>query len=93
MSNTEQVQKHLKFIPTDEELLIAYTISDHANQDSWKNILVILNGNQKKKTIPIPKGKWIKVLDHDHIDEDGIAVIKNSKVVVKGIGATILVQR
>ena len=93
MSNTEQVQKHLKFIPTDEELLIAYTISDHANQDSWKNILVILNGNQKKKTIPIPKGKWIKVLDHDHIDEDGIAVIENSKVVVKGIGATILVQR
>ena len=55
MPTTEMIQQHLKFLDFEEgSLLVGYTISGNANGDSWKDILVLFNGNQVDKAVDIP---------------------------------------
>ncbi|MFK7984030.1 MAG: type I pullulanase [Saprospiraceae bacterium] len=70
MPTTKMIQQHLKFIDFPEgSLLVGYTISDNANGDEWKDILVVFNGNQVDKPIDLPTGNWTMVLRGDEIDE------------------------
>ena len=46
MTSGDEVREHLVF-KREEEGLISYEISDHANGDSWKNILVIYNAKDE----------------------------------------------
>ncbi len=66
------IQEHLKFIETSDPLLIQYSISGHANNDSWKDILVLLNGNTVDKTIKLPAGSWTLAADGNTVNEKGI---------------------
>jgi pullulanase len=56
MTTTEQVQEHLRFLDLQSDNLVAYTITGQANGDSWSDILVILNGNVKARTVAVPPG-------------------------------------
>jgi pullulanase len=89
MPTTEMIQKHLKFIDTEDPLLLAYQINNYANGDHWKDILVLLNGNKADKTIQIPAGNWILAVDGNDINEKGIKQLA-SKVTVPATTAFIL---
>ena len=79
MPTTEIIQQHLKFMDFAEgSLLVGYTISDNANGDSWKDILVLFNGNQVDKPVTLPAGNWTMVLRGGQIDEGGISQAKNN---------------
>ena len=69
LPTAEMITKNLKFIDTGNPGLVAYQISNNANGDSWKNILVLLNGNQAKKTIVLPFGSWTLVVGDSIINE------------------------
>jgi pullulanase len=56
MKTGEDVRKHLTF-KTVENGLISYEISDHANGDTWKNILVIYNARPEAVAYELT-GKW-----------------------------------
>lgn len=43
MGDADMVRKHLEFIPVEGSNLIAYRLKDHANGDSWQEIIVALN--------------------------------------------------
>ena len=64
MQTNELVQKHLVFLPTNDPQLIAYQLKDHANQDSWQQILVVFNGADVSKNIDLPKGSWKAILQN-----------------------------
>jgi pullulanase len=72
MPSTEMIQNNLKFLETGDQCLINYVISNNANGDSWKNILVMLNGNTEEKVVKIPPGSWTLVADENSINEKGI---------------------
>ena len=91
MTTTADIQKHLAFLPT-EDLLIGYQISGNANGDSWKNILVFLNGSDDDKTVNLPQGEWTIVLQGDEINEAGIRKTSGKSIAVPRISALILVQ-
>lgn len=93
MPTTEMLTKHLQFLNLEEnnKNMVAYQISGNANGDTWKNILVILNGNRDTKQIPIPEGKWKMVVIPEGIDPTGIIEL-NGTAKVPGITAMILVQ-
>ena len=76
MPSTKMIQEHLNFLETNDPQVIAYQISDHANGDKWKDILVVINGKPQSKTIQIPEGKWTLVADEKIINEKGIMQIK-----------------
>lgn len=90
MPTTEMIQQHLEFINTPDENLILYRLKNHANGDSWKEILVILNGTALNKTISIPKGDWQLVADGNRINENGIRRINSSILTIPGSTAFIL---
>lgn len=92
MTTTADIQKHLAFLPT-EDLLIGYQISGNANGDSWKNILVLLNGSDDSKTVNLPQGEWTIVLQGDEINEAGIRKTSDKTVDVPRISALILMQQ
>ena len=90
MPTTQMIQQHLKFMDFKEgDLLIGYTISGNANGDSWKDILVLFNGNLEAKTIDLPEGKWTVALNEDKINEKGVFTVFN-KVSLPASSAMVL---
>ena len=72
MPTTKMIQQHLIFTDTEDPLLIIYHLKNHANEDSWKDIIVLLNGEAKSKTIILPAGNWFLVADGKTINEKGL---------------------
>ena len=91
MPTAKMVRKYLHFMPFDEnQALIGYTLSPNANGDSWKNIIVLLNGSPKNKTIKIPDGSWTKVVQGTRVDESGFNPFEGDEIEVPAHTATIL---
>ena len=93
MPSTEMVTDNLKFLETGADGLICYQISNNANGDIWKSILVILNGNSVKKIIKLPVGNWTLAADENTINEKGIKVIKTETITLPGTSAYVLYSK
>ncbi len=92
MTSTEAIQRNLKFFDIADSNLVGYMITNNANGDRWKNIVVLLNGNRSEQMVEIPDGDWMLVLDGEQINENGVRQVKGGNVKVPGISAMILVQ-
>ena len=82
MPSAKMIRQHLKFTENNDPNLIEYQLSDHANGDQWKDILVYLNGNRKDITVNLPTGNWVLVGNGDKIDEKGIQKVTSSTMVL-----------
>jgi pullulanase len=60
MSEKAAVDRSLEFIQGVPNNVVAYILRDSANEDSWKEILVVYNGNRQAQELTIP-GNWIIV--------------------------------
>jgi pullulanase len=89
MSSTKMIQDHLQFFDTKDQV-IGYHISGNANGDKWKNIAVLLNGSEQEKTVKIPRGNWVVVVDGDEVNEKGIKKISGSEVTLPATTAFVL---
>jgi pullulanase len=58
MQTNEMVQKNLVFLQTNDPQIIAYQLRDHANNDTWQQIIVIFNGAEVEKNVVLPAGIW-----------------------------------
>ncbi len=56
MSQTNQVQNHIKFCTQYKIGVVAYCIDGRETDDSWKDIILIFNGSRKDAIIPLPEG-------------------------------------
>ncbi len=72
MTSANMIAKHLVFDAETEKNVVAYTLNDNANGDSWKTILVIFNGNRKPISYTLPEGEWTAVCKYGKIDENGL---------------------
>lgn len=91
MPTAEMIRQHLKFNQTNDEGLIAFSLTDNANGDKWKNILVILNGNTSVREINLPEGKWTIVANGDKVNELGLGT-QTQSISVPATAAYILYQ-
>jgi len=57
MTNMEAVNRSLDFATNVPQNLVEYVIRNHANGDSWKNIIVIYNGSGQSRDLPVT-GEW-----------------------------------
>ncbi|MCB9267107.1 MAG: type I pullulanase [Lewinellaceae bacterium] len=90
MPTAEMMQKHLKFLEPSEPNVVAFMLTDNANGDPWKDILVIYNANPEYKNISIPSGSWTLVVDRDHVAGGGLGTISADELAVPGITAMVL---
>jgi pullulanase len=93
MPTQEMVQQHLKFIQTKTPNVVAFMISNHVNEEVWKDILVIYNGNRKSVSIEIPEGEWNLVCHDGQINLNGIAQVNRTTFVVAPSSASIMYVR
>ena len=64
MTQFEMMKSHLQFLELGVPNVVAYTLSGNANGDTWKDILVIFNGNRRNVSVNLPIGVW-NVVCHD----------------------------
>lgn len=83
------VRQHLEFLPT-QDCLVAFRLKDHAGGDSWKNIIVVLNGSREVKTVAIDEGQYTVVCRDGVIDENGLGVLSGNTLTVSPQSALII---
>ncbi|WP_165963448.1 type I pullulanase [Hymenobacter radiodurans] len=66
------VQQHLEFLPNLPPGTIAYRLRDYAGGDTWRNIVVVFNGNKAPTAVMVPAGSYTVVLRGDHLVPAGI---------------------
>jgi pullulanase len=86
----EMVQQHLKFIQTNTPNVVAYMLTNHVNDEMWKDILVIFNGNRKPVSVEIPAGEWTVVCHDGQINLSGISFVSKTSFVVAPSSASIM---
>lgn len=91
MTTQDMVQKNLKFIDMKTRNVVAYTLDNNANKDSWKEILVIFNGNRKPVALQIPEGTWNVVCYNGVINPSGVLMqVKGPNFNVQASSAAIM---
>lgn len=90
MPTQEMVQQHLKFVDMHTPNVVAFMLTDHVNDEVWKEILVIYNGNRKAVPLQIPAGEWNLICYDGQINLSGLAVINNPKFVAAASSASIM---
>lgn len=76
MITAKNVRENLQF-QLAEEQLISYEISNNANGDEWKNILIIYNAKTEAVDYKL-EGEWQLAVISDDFDLKGKKMIKNS---------------
>ncbi|HJV78055.1 MAG TPA: type I pullulanase [Paludibacter sp.] len=89
----EMVQQHLRFINMQKPNVVAYMLSNHVNDEIWKDILVIYNGNRKAVAVEIPEGEWNLICHDGQINLNGISQIDKTTFVVAPSSASIMYLR
>lgn len=96
MTSADMIAKHLVFDKIDsakQPNLISYSLKDHANGDSWREIKVVFNGADKAQTVSIPKGEWkIVALDGKISPEGELGVTRGGKMTLVPYSAMILAR-
>jgi pullulanase len=72
MPTADMIRQHLEFFEPGDPMVIGYQLKDHANGDTWKNIVVLINGNTQTRTVKIPKGNWTIAVSGDKVNQAGI---------------------
>jgi pullulanase len=90
MPNAEMVREKLTFLET-EPGVVGFTIKDHANGDSWQDILVVYNGSLTAKPIPV-EGSWRTAVLGDIFNEKGIGKI-SGKVTIPPISMMVAFRK
>ena len=88
--SNKNLAKHLEFLPGGD-CLVAYRYKDLKKLgDKWSNIIVILNGNNDKRTVKLPKSTYTIVGDGDTINEDGIYTLTTDEIIAPPRSAIIM---
>ncbi|MGQ7947749.1 type I pullulanase [Flavobacterium sp. WC2509] len=90
-TSEKMIQKHLEFLSLDSPLLIGYTLKNYANGDSWKNIRVYFNGDEKDTKLTI-EGNWKMICNGEIINPNGIINVQDQIITIPGRSAIILYQ-
>ena len=89
MARTMLVQEHLEFLSAPEHV-VAFRLKDHAAEDTWKDIIVVLNANREAVNIDIPEDRYAVVCCDGQIDENGLGEVNGNKVLVSPQSALIM---
>ena len=93
MPTEVMVQQYLKFLDLEFPNVVAYTLNGNVNGDSWRDILVIYNGNRIPAEITIPKNNWNIAMHDGKINLNGMGTVKDTIFVVAPSSASILFRK
>ena len=96
MTTAADIAKNLRFDKIDSKKtpnLISYSLLNHANGDSWKEIKVVFNGASEPQTVNVKKGNWKIVAQDGKISHAAdLGATEGGKITLAPYSALILAQ-
>ena len=92
MNDASQIQHFLQFCSKYQLGVVSYCINGKSAGDKWDDIMVILNGNRKKISQPLPQGTYRIMVQADQFNDEGLAEV-SGEVEVEEISMMILVKK
>ena len=89
MATTAAIQQHLRFLNTPMPNVVAFHLNGAAVGDTWKEIIVVHNGNAGAQTIALPEGAWSVALADGRFAA-GKARQVSGKVAVEGVSTMVV---
>ena len=93
MTSADQIRKHLIFSSDYQPGVASYMLVNHANDDKWKTILIVFNGN--RQAIPFKLStptQWRIVAKGTMINQDSVEYFSGEEIEVPGISMMMLVE-
>ncbi|MDR0437191.1 MAG: type I pullulanase [Bacteroidales bacterium] len=90
MGDADLIRKHLNFLSVQYSNVIAYELTNHANDDTWSDIVVALNGNLDDVIVEIPQGMYTAVLHNGLINLNGLGRFQGGQVKISGSSALVM---
>lgn len=93
MHSKEQIEAHLEVLQCGNNV-VAYQLKDHANGDSWSNIMVIYNANNHEMFVDIPMSKtgWNITVDEHTAGVKPLNKVYGDFVIVPKLSMMVLYQ-
>jgi len=89
LTTADEIKNHLKLFNSKTRRVVSFTITGNARNDSWKDILVIYNGNLKQVEYELPEGEWNVVVNGKIAGTEVIEKV-SGKIVLDEISAYVL---
>lgn len=90
MRCAEQIRKHLDFFNTPDDT-IGFILEEHANDDPWRDIVVIYNSLQEEVQINLPyQAEWKIVVNARKAGVETLSQVNTGSIVVEPISASVL---
>jgi pullulanase len=93
MKSAYQIRNHLVFSSDYHPGVASYILVNHANEDVWRTILVVFNGNPDAITFKLMEHiNWRIVAQNSTINPESKEFVFGSEIQVSGISMLILVE-
>ena len=90
MGSADMVRKNLDFLPSGN-CLVAYHINGRGVPgEQWGDIYVAFNAHKRARTIEVPDGTYTVVCRNIKCNQQGIGVVKGSKITIPAQSALII---
>ncbi|HOI34584.1 MAG TPA: type I pullulanase [Mesotoga infera] len=88
MATAQEIKENLVFLDTPRNI-VAFILNGEATGDTWKEILVIFNGNIEDAKITLPNGSWNLAMDEARVSKESLGEIKG-EVILRAASAYVL---
>ena len=93
MISADQIRKHLIFSSDYQPGVASYVLVNHANEDKWRTILLVFNGNPQPITFKLAGHiPWRVVARDTTINLESTEYISGTEIEVSGISMLMLVE-
>ena len=93
MMHSEQIREHLIFSDDYMPGVASYVLVNRANDDDWRTILIVFNGNSHNIQFPIKEHINWRLVAHDTtINEHSTIYPEGSEIEVSGISMLMMVE-
>ncbi|MFC7681368.1 type I pullulanase [Paenibacillus sp. GCM10028914] len=91
MNNRAQIEEHMEIIRCGDQL-IAYRLNNHANEDVWSDIVVIVNGSYHESIMDLPASPygWNVVVNDRMAGIETLMIVDTSEINVPGLSIMVL---
>lgn len=93
MITSAQIREHLTFLEMPARQMVGYSLTNHANNDSWQTIVVLFNATLKEQTVILPGENWVVVVDGERAGIEQLAIVQGSVVIIPARSTLVLVDQ
>ncbi len=93
LGSAEAVRRHLEFLPSDNECVVAFRLKDIDSVDSARSIVVVLNGSRERVEVAIPEAAYLTVARDGRFCDGNAAPQRTGVASAEPVSATVMIEK